>query len=46
MEQFVNWIIEYGYYWVVQYGYIGIFILLLLGDFLFPMKFCWRLQGI
>jgi membrane protein DedA with SNARE-associated domain len=36
MEQFVNWIIEYGYYWVVQYGYIGIFILLLLGVFGLP----------
>ena len=36
MEQFVNWIIEYGYYCVMQYGYIGIFVLLLLGVFGLP----------
>ena len=37
MEQFVNWIIEYGYYCVMQYGYIGIFVLLLLGVFGLPI---------
>ena len=37
MEQFVNWIIEYGYYCVMQYGYTGIFVLLLLGVFGLPV---------